>query len=97
MKYVYNINEFSYDKSSNTLVASENKLFTYNHQECFSNGRGQFFISNTKTNNFRRFRLQQETNTYHIFTSEDNIKCKVIKHIDITPKFISALDLYNMN
>ena len=82
--YEYNIKLFFYSKSTLTLIAKEEQLYTCNHQDYFSNGRTQFFITNYKTNRYRRFRYLKEYSTYYLFISEDGIKCIVTKKLNLT-------------
>lgn len=74
MEYYYSIKNFTWNESFNLL--SSNFLVDLNN---FPNKGKQFFIKNTKTGNFRRFRLKTENNYRFIFESEDNILCRVDK------------------
>lgn len=75
----YNILKFIY--TDNVLVSNEQYLYDNHFQECFSNGRKQFYITNHRTKGFRRFRLKEEDNAMYIFNSEDNILCFVFKKL----------------
>lgn len=82
--YEYNINLFFYSKSTNTLIGKEQDLFDKWRQCSYPNGRKQFFITNYRTNNHRRFRILREASTYYLFISEDGIKCIVQKKLNTT-------------
>ena len=84
MQYNYDINNFNYNNKENILIGNEEELHINNVVPCFPNGRKQFFIDNNKTKNFRRFRLLLETHYYYTFVSEDNIKCKINKKLNLT-------------
>jgi hypothetical protein len=96
MEYRYHINQFSWNKELNEFFAeapflhcqlSDNSI----HPEAFPNKKGEFFIDNPKTGEFRRFRFVEETINWlidenehtkyemvdWIFESEDGIKCKI--------------------
>jgi len=75
----YNILKFIY--TDNVLVSNEQYLYDSHFQEAFSNGRKQFYITNNRTKDFRRFRLKQEDNTMYVFSSEDDILCFVFKKL----------------
>lgn len=75
----YNILKFIY--TDNVLVSNEQYLYDPQFKDCFSNKGKQFYITNNRTKDFRRFRLKQEDNTMYIFSSEDNILCFVFKKL----------------
>jgi hypothetical protein len=96
MEYRYHIEQFSWNKDENTFFAEAPFLHCSMpdgniHPEAFPNMKKQFFIVNTKTDGFRRFRFVEETTNWLIdeneqtkyemidwvFESEDGIKCKV--------------------
>ena len=90
MEYHYNIEQFNWNKSINTFYAEAAHLVCMMgdgsiHPEAFPNQKGQFFIDNTKTGGFRRFRFQRELKggigneefTEWIFESEDGIECRI--------------------
>lgn len=79
----YNINNFNYNKENNTLIGNEEELHINNVAPYFPNYRKQFFVSNDKTKNFRRFRLSLETCYYYLFESEDKIKCIINKKLNM--------------
>ena len=83
--YEYNISLFDYNKDNKTLTGLESNLYYLPLTYSFPNGRKQFFIKNTSSNNFRRFRLVKETLESFIFTSEDDIKCIILKTINLFP------------
>jgi hypothetical protein len=67
--------------TDNVLVSNEQYLYDSHFQEAFSNGRHQFYITNHRTKDFRRFRLKQETDEMYIFTSEDDILAFIFKKL----------------
>jgi hypothetical protein len=92
MEFKYDINQFNWNKETNTFYADAWDLVAYMpdgsiHPEAFPNMKEQFFIHNYKTNGFRRFRFVKEErsvideNGYDflnwIFESEDGIKCYI--------------------
>ena len=96
MEYKYHINQFSWNKHENTFFAEAPFLHCQMpdgniHHEAFPNMKKQFFIVNTNTGGFRRFRFVEETTNWLIdenehtkyemidwvFESEDGIKCKI--------------------
>ena len=81
MDIVYDIIQFRYNKKVKTFYGNENDLYSMNVTFIypFPNNRKQFYIKNTSTGSFRRFRLHSETKRTMIFTSEDNIKCRIKK------------------
>lgn len=86
----YDIKNFTYKRSENTLYGEEKDLY-FNTGEAiftFPNGRKQFFVYNLITGNFRRFRLFKEDELQYTFTSEDGIYCVVAK--DLTEKRINS-------
>ena len=83
--YEYNISLFTYDKDINALTGIESDLYHSPLTYSFPNGRRQFFIKNNSSNNFRRFRLVKETLESFIFTSEDEIKCIILKTMNLFP------------
>lgn len=83
MEYHYNIQMFDYNAKENILFANENNLHADNVQDSFPNGRKQFYVYNRKSNNHRRFRFIKETYDTYVFSSEDNILCKVNKKINL--------------
>ena len=96
MEYKYHIDQFFWNKDENTFFAEacflDCQMSDGNiHPEAFPNMKKQFFIVNTKTDGFRRFRFVEETTNWLIdenehtkyemidwvFESEDGIKCKI--------------------
>jgi hypothetical protein len=96
MEYKYHINQFSWNKDENTFFAEAPFLHCQMsdgniHPEAFPNMKKQFFIVNTTTGGFRRFRFVEEATNWlidenehtkyemidWIFESEDGIKCKI--------------------
>lgn len=92
MEFKYDINQFNWNKDTNTFGADAWDLVAHMadgsiHPEAFPNMKKQFFIHNYKTNGFRRFRFVKEEsgepdgNGYTfldwIFESEDGIKCYI--------------------
>jgi hypothetical protein len=98
MEYKYHIDQFSWNKNENTFFAEAPFLDCQMpdgniHPEAFPNMKKQFFIVNTDTGGFRRFRFVGEEIIYSnnenemgvelylftqwIFESEDGIKCKI--------------------
>jgi hypothetical protein len=64
-EYTYDIQQFSYNKETNTLSADVLDLYTSNqdgsmHPNPFPNGKQQFIIKNYETGNHRRFRFVKE-------------------------------------
>lgn len=83
--YEYNISLFTYNKDVNTLTGIESNLYCLPLTYSFPSGRSQFFIKNNSSNNFRRFRLVKETLESFIFSSEDEIKCIILKTMNLFP------------
>ena len=90
MEYHYHISQFNWNKDTNTFYAEAPHLVCLLpdgniHPEAFPNQKGQFFIDNTKTGEFRRFRFVRELtgvfagweSTEWIFESEDGIECRI--------------------
>jgi hypothetical protein len=92
MEYKYHIDQFSWNKDENTFFAEACFLDCQMpdgniHPEAFPNMKKQFFIVNTNTGGFRRFRFVEEivsefeetqfTQIEWVFKSEDGIKCKI--------------------
>jgi hypothetical protein len=90
MEYHYNIEQFNWNKDTNTFYGDAPHLVCIMpdggiHPEAFPNQKGQFFIDNTKTGGFRRFRFRKELKggmgnevfTEWIFESEDEIECRI--------------------
>ena len=92
MEYKYHIDQFSWNKDENTFFAEACFLDCQMpdgniHPEAFPNMKKQFFIVNTDTGGFRRFRFVEEivsefeetqfTQIEWVFKSEDGIKCKI--------------------
>jgi len=90
MEYHYHISQFNWNKDTNAFYAEAPHLECLLpdgniHPEAFPNMKGQFFIDNTKTGGFRRFRFQRELKggigneefTEWIFESEDGIECRI--------------------
>jgi hypothetical protein len=92
MEYKYHIDQFSWNKDENTFFAEACFLDCQMpdgniHPEAFPNMKKQFFIVNTDTGGFRRFRFVEEivsefeetqfTQIDWVFESEDGIKCKI--------------------
>lgn len=96
MEYKYHIDQFFWNKDENTFFAEacflDCQMSDGNiHPEAFPNMKKQFFIVNTKTDGFRRFRFVEEITNWLIdenehtkyemidwvFESEDGIKCKI--------------------
>lgn len=78
---IYDINDFIWCTDHQCFVGVSENLFTHYHNHSFPNGRKQFYILNSKTGGFRRFRLEQEfienDQLVYTFTSEDGIICYV--------------------
>ena len=90
MEYRYHISQFNWNKSTNAFYAEAPHLDCIMpdgniHPEAFPNQKGQFFIDNTKTGGFRRFRFIKEITgdiggfhyTEWVFESEDGIECRI--------------------
>jgi hypothetical protein len=96
MEYKYHIDQFFWNKDENTFFAEacflDCQMSDGNiHPEAFPNMKKQFFIVNTDTGGFRRFRFVEEITNWLIdenertkyemidwvFESEDGIKCKI--------------------
>ena len=92
MEYKYHIDQFIWNKDENTFFAEAPFLHCQLpdgniHPEAFPNMKKQFFIVNTDTGGFRRFRFVEEivsefeetqfTQIEWVFESEDGIKCKI--------------------
>jgi len=90
MEYHYNIEQFNWNKDTNTFYAEAPHLECIMpdgniHPEAFPNQKGQFFIDNTKTGGFRRFRYLRDITgeiggigyTEWLFESEDGIECRI--------------------
>jgi hypothetical protein len=80
----YDIRLFNWDKEIRTFSADASDLYVANYAYCFPNVRRQFFIENTKTKGFRRFRLVVESFDSWIFRSEDKILCIIYKGVTTT-------------
>jgi hypothetical protein len=90
MEYRYHISQFNWNKSTNAFYAEAPHLDCIMpdgniHPEAFPNQKGQFFIDNTKTGEFRRFRYVRDivgeiggiSYTEWLFESEDSIECRI--------------------
>lgn len=96
MEYRYDVSQFVWDKKQNEFFAEACFLECVMpdgtiHPEAFPNMKKQFFIDNSKTGGFRRFRFVNEEAietidgengqmylyTQWVFESEDGIKCKI--------------------
>jgi len=90
MEYHYNIEQFNWNKDINTFYAEAVHLVSMMgdgsiHPEAFPNQKGQFFIDNNRTNEFRRFRFIKAITseiggiryTEWVFQSEDGIECRI--------------------
>jgi hypothetical protein len=77
--YRYDIRSFNWNKNVKVFTANAKELFVPGYNFPFPNDRKQFFIENTKTKGFRRFRLISENSSMWIFNSEDDILCFIIK------------------
>ena len=92
MEYKYHIDQFSWNKDENTFFAEACFLDCQMpdgniHPEAFPNMKKQFFIVNTDTGGFRRFRFVEEivsefeetqfTQIEWVFKSEDGIYCHI--------------------
>jgi hypothetical protein len=90
MEYHYNIEQFNWNKDINTFYAEAAHLVCMMgdgsiHPEAFPNQKGQFFIDNNRTNEFRRFRFIKAITseiggiryTEWVFQSEDGIECRI--------------------
>jgi len=72
-EYTYDINQFTYNKETNTLTADAVQLYTHNkdnslHPNPFPNGKQQFNIKNHQTGNHRRFRFVKEDTEKYAYT-----------------------------
>ena len=90
MEYRYDIHQFVWNKDDNSFFAEAYFLDcllpdgTF-HREAFPNQKQQFYIDNSKTGGFRRFRFVKEIKsdiggfncTEWIFESEDGIECRI--------------------
>jgi len=75
-KFVYDINDFSYDNKQRVLYGKESCLLPvrchlYNSTTPLPNNGRKFYIANSITKNFRRFILERETDKYYYFKFED--------------------------
>lgn len=86
MEYHYHISQFNWNKETNTFYAEAPHLECLMpdgniHPEAFPNQKSQFFIDNTKSGGFRRFRFVNEImstdSKVWMFESEDGIKCSI--------------------
>lgn len=90
MEYHYHISQFNWNKDTNTFYAEAPHLDCIMpdgniHPEAFPNQKGQFFIDNTKSGGFRRFRYLRDITgeiggirfTEWLFESEDGIECRI--------------------
>jgi hypothetical protein len=86
----YDIKDFDWDATQNTFVSSVDTLYPsypQNYYEIpFPNYKSKFYIKNYKTNGFRRFIYLKSIKSPNnedilVFSSEDNIKCNIIKKI----------------
>lgn len=90
MEYRYDIHQFVWNKDTNSFYAEAYHLDcllpdgTF-HREAFPNQKQQFYIDNSKTGGFRRFRFLKEIKsdiggigyTEWLFESEDGIECRI--------------------
>lgn len=88
MEYRYDVRQFSWNKRNKEFYCEAYNLECIMpdgniHPEAFPNQKQQFFIDNSKTGGFRRFRYIGDNKievdgfeyTQWIFESEDGIKC----------------------
>jgi hypothetical protein len=99
MKYTYDISQFKWNATENSFFGAapflECLLPDGNiHPNAFPNDKGEFFIHNYKTNEFRRFQFVKEITNWLIdenehtkyemmewlFQSEDGINCYISLH-----------------
>ena len=76
----YDIQLFNYYKDQRILIANADDLHVPGYLPSFPNKGKQFFIDNTATGGFRRFRLVSENTVFWIFNSEDDILCFIRKN-----------------
>lgn len=82
MQVNYDIREFDWDANTNALSAEASTLWPMGDYNIpYPNGRKQFYIINTHTKGFRRFRLLVDLKKDLLFISEDNILC-LIKNVN---------------
>ena len=91
MNIVYPISNFVFNKDLKLLFSEENSLIPINSIKIFPNKGKQFFIINEKTNNYRRFRLNNQNENIFLFESEDNILCIVEKKDILEDYLLSSL------
>ena len=90
MEYRYDVLQFRWNKDTNAFYADAWDLVAWlpdgsTHPEAFPNMKGEFYIDNTKTGGFRRFRFVKEIKgdiggfnyTEWVFKSEDGIECRI--------------------
>lgn len=90
MEYHYHISQFNWNKDANSFYAEAPHLECLMpdgniHPEAFPNQKSQFFIDNTKSGGFRRFRYVRDvvgeiggvSYTEWLFQSEDGIECRI--------------------
>jgi len=90
MEYHYNIEQFNWNKDTNTFYGEAPHLVCMMgdgsiYPEAFPNQKGQFFIDNTRTGGFRRFRYVKNITgdiggiefVEWLFQSEDGIECRI--------------------
>lgn len=79
----YDIHDFKYDKESKTFNASLDNLYpnNSNYHFPFPNGKRHFYISNSKTRNFRRFTFKESIkigiSEIWEYVSEDDYKAHI--------------------
>jgi hypothetical protein len=90
MEYRYDITQFNWNKDTNSFYGDAPHLECIMpdgniHHESFPNQKGQFFIDNSKTGGFRRFRFVKEITAEFdgieyiewVYESEDGIECRI--------------------
>jgi hypothetical protein len=75
---VYDIRDFEWVSDENALYNRNDYVIYYiNNTPNYADGRRQFYILNTETNNKHRFRFKNEFNGYNLFVSENGVNCKI--------------------
>ena len=75
---VYDIIDFKWVSDENTLYNDyPYVIYDINNRPNYADGRRQFYILNTETNNKHRFRFKKEVDGYNLFVSETGINCKI--------------------
>jgi hypothetical protein len=82
--YRYSIFHFAYNKAEKTFHAYEEMLYPTNDDRCaipFPNKGKKFYIENSRTGNWREYKLKSETPSEYIFENDDTETFCIIKKL----------------